>query len=104
MINEGFLGKIKFKRELKVVRGSKVHIWEVNSTSRGNSQMESQRGKSRLGVSKEQKGCQCVENRASKVERRMKQSERKQSPRFLGLWRNFEDFAFSVKKPLKRFE
>ena len=56
------MGKIKFKRELKVVGGSKVHIWEVNSTSRGNSQMERQWGKSGPGVSKEQKACQCVEN------------------------------------------
>ena len=33
-----------------------------------------------------------------------KETERKQRPRFLGLWRHFEDFAFPVKKPLKRLE
>ena len=71
------LGKVKFKKQCKVnVGDGNVHIWGLNVTNRGNCQMES-RGKSVPGVVKQQKECQHVEDRMSKVERRRKNSERK---------------------------
>lgn len=91
------MGKIKFIKEFKVVvEGSKVHIWGMNITCRENSQIERGGGKNVPRVFKEQKGCQFVGNRVSKVERRRNKSGKKQRPRFLGLWRHSEDFAFCL--------
>lgn len=47
--------------------------------------MEREGGKNVPRVFKEQKGCQFVGNRVSKVERRRNKSGKKQRPRFLGL-------------------
>lgn len=64
------MGKIKFIKEFKMaMEGSKVHIWGMNITSRGKCQMEREGGKNVPRVFKEQKGCQCVGNTVSKVER-----------------------------------
>lgn len=91
------MGKIKFIKEFKVVvEGSKVHIRGINITSRGNSHMEREGGKNVPRVFKEQKGCQFVGNRESKVEKRKNKSGKKQRPRFVGPWRYSEDFAFCL--------
>lgn len=59
------MGKIKFIKEFKVVvEGSKVHIWGINISSRGNSHMEREGGKNVPRVFKEQKGCQFLGNKS----------------------------------------
>ena len=91
------MGKVKFIKEFKVaVEGSKVHIWGMNITSRGKCQMEREGGKNVPRVFKEQKGCQCVGNTVSKVERRSNKSGSKQRPSFLCLWRHSEDIVFCL--------
>lgn len=71
------LREIKFKKKHKLGVGeSNVYIWGMNVTSRGNSQMEGQWGRNMSGVFKEQKGCQPVEDRASKAKKRRKLNQK----------------------------